>query len=383
MPIDLQMLSKKISNYRLQFSLSISDVSLNTGISEERLNEFEGGLSEPSGDEILILADFYKCDYKYFISNEKLAPFEQTNALFRRYGNEFNITDRWAIQEILFLAECEYFLDQQAFKEKIHFEYIKQGSFYKKHGIDAAAALRNKLGYAPNVIPLDVFSDFRKIGIYVFRRKLENSNISGLYIKHPKAGHCVLINFNEDIFRQRFTAAHEAAHAIFDSTEEIVVSFTGIKWDEKDLKEVRANNFAASYLVPDELLNTLLRNYHWTQESVKQLSVKLKVNPKVLAIVLKGNKIITNDGYKLLQYVKIPQSEKQDPELSGKYSTKILDRKKMLLEKGLSHEYVIKCINAYSNGLISAQRMAEMILCDEKEFNDILSAFNVDIEYGY
>jgi hypothetical protein len=88
-------------------------------------------------------------------------------------------------------------------------------------------------------------ADFRSIGIHVFRRRFDNSSISGVYVKHPVAGSCVLVNYSEDIYRQRFTAAHQAAHAISDQDEEVIVSFV---LANNDLREVRANTFAPSFL---------------------------------------------------------------------------------------------------------------------------------------
>ena len=38
---------------------------------------------------MLILADHYRCDFKFFISNEQVAPFEQTETLYRAHGNDF------------------------------------------------------------------------------------------------------------------------------------------------------------------------------------------------------------------------------------------------------------------------------------------------------
>ena len=86
MPIDQQLLGQKLQRYRNQFSRTLAEVSEATGINQERLQAFEAGTTTPSGDEILIFADYYMCDYKFFISNEKLAPFEETETMFRRYG---------------------------------------------------------------------------------------------------------------------------------------------------------------------------------------------------------------------------------------------------------------------------------------------------------
>ena len=110
MAFDLGLLAEKLRKYRDQFELSLSELSQATGIEQQSLAAFEAGQKAPTGDEILILADIYKCDYRFFISNERLAPFEQTETLFRRYGKEFSRNDRWAVQEILFLAECEHFM---------------------------------------------------------------------------------------------------------------------------------------------------------------------------------------------------------------------------------------------------------------------------------
>jgi transcriptional regulator with XRE-family HTH domain len=92
--MDLALLGDKLRRYREQFQATHADVCKGTGIAEYRLSEFEAGEATPTRDEVLILADYYKCDYKFFVSNEKLAPFEQTEALFRLHGSELSKEDR-------------------------------------------------------------------------------------------------------------------------------------------------------------------------------------------------------------------------------------------------------------------------------------------------
>src|SRR6266567_2489816 len=108
--MDLILLGSKLRRYREQFQASFLDIAKATGIAEARLRAFENGEMTPSGDEVLIFADFYQCDYKFFVSNEKLAPFEQTETLFRLHGKDLSTEDRWAVQEFLFLCECEEFV---------------------------------------------------------------------------------------------------------------------------------------------------------------------------------------------------------------------------------------------------------------------------------
>ena len=107
MSLDLEQFGDKLRRYREQLKLAVAEVAAQTGISEARLSGLERAQNVPSGDEVLILSDFYHCDYRFLISNERLAPFEQTENLYRRYGQEFSKEDRWRVQEFLFLCECE------------------------------------------------------------------------------------------------------------------------------------------------------------------------------------------------------------------------------------------------------------------------------------
>jgi len=379
--IDTNLLGDKLNRYREQFKLSFNDISIATGIEKSRLIDFEIGVATPTGDEILIIADFYKCDYMFFISNEKLAPFEETDKLFRRHSNDFSVIDRWSVQEILYLAECDFYLDQVLDKKPaFDFSYEKRGSYYKGHAFEAAGILRDKLGYSQNEIPMDVFQDFHKIGIRVFRRALRNSNISGLYIRHPKAGKCILINYSEDVYRQRFSAAHEAAHAIFDYEEDVSVSFAN--WNRSDLKEIRANTFASNYLMPSEFLARIPQVSSWNTKKAIDWANRIKVSTTALAFALRSHNLIDDRMEKVIKSVKVPSEDKRDPELGGNQPPKFLERKRKLLEKGLSTNYVSKCISAYKGGHITAKRMAEMFLSIENELRDLLDLFTVDIDYG-
>lgn len=381
MSFDRKLLGEKIKKYREQFEVSIPELSKATGISIDSLVDYEKGNKEPSGDEILILADHFKCDYKFFISNERVAPFEQTETLFRRYNKEFSKEDRWAVQEVLFLAESEFYLQKElGFNIKRKFSFEKKGTYYKGHGADAAAQLRHELGYLENQIPLDIYDDFRKIGIHVFRRKLSNPNISGLYIKHPTAGKCILINYNEDIYRQRFTAAHEAGHSILDDDQDVVVSFTN--WNKGDLSEIRANTFASHYLLPPKFLESINTQGKWDTNKTLLWANKLKVSTSALANTLKEYKLIDGITENQIKSVRVPSEAKVDPEIGLNLSPKAFERKKTFLKLGLSSSYVKLCFNAYRANIISAARMAEMLLVNEVILNEIANLYGEEIQYG-
>jgi Zn-dependent peptidase ImmA (M78 family) len=378
--LDLELLASKLRRYREQFELSVGEVSLATGIPEDSLTAYEKAEKEPTGDEILILSDYYKCDYRFFISGEQTAPFEKTETLFRTHGEQLSKEDRWAIQEFLFLCECEdYLMALLPSIDRKPFSFTKQGTYFKSHGEIAAAELRRHLGYNPNQIGMDIYDDFRKIGLHIFRRQLENSNISGLFIKHPTAGKCILVNYSEDVYRQRFSVAHEAAHSILDDEKDFIVSFI---WDSQKLYEVRANTFASRYLMPPEFLRGIPDPKRWDSNKAIDWANKLKVNSQALAYALKDANLISEEVTAQLEEIKIPAKFKIDPELPESLSSKSRKRKEALLRFGLSDFYVGLCFEAYENGMISAGRVSEMLLVREQELISLADLYGRILSYG-
>jgi Zn-dependent peptidase ImmA (M78 family) len=373
--LDLVTLGEKIRLYRELRGLETAEVTSATGISEERLLVLERGEVTPTGDEVLIIADFFQCDYRFFVSNQRLAPFQQIETLYRRFGDEFSKDDRLRIQEFLFLCECEAFLVSELGWKTEPFRFAPSGTLYKAHGEQAARALRRHFFYAANVVPNDVYADFRRIGFHVLRRRLDNSNISGLTIHHPVAGTCILVNYSEDIYRQRFTAAHEAGHGILDFGEEVIVSFTNRY--ANNLTEVRANTFAAKYLLPTEIVSNLPVG-RWTRAEIVKWASHFRVSTAALAIALKEVGKIDDNQVQELRRVSVPSMVKVDPEL-GNLEGRAALRKSELLWRGLSTFYVRLCFDAYSVGLMTARRLAEMMLVEDIELNEIASLFNVQL----
>lgn len=374
MSLDLKHFADKLRRYREQFALTMETLSQSTGIPVPALAAFESATREPTGDEVLILADHFRCDYRFFISNEKLAPLEQTELLFRKFGQEFKHPDRWAVQEFLFLCEGEEFLERSLGRTiRSPFSFQKTGNYFKKQGEQAALVLRKYLGFGPAEVPLDLFREMHRLGLHVFRRKLDNSNVSGLFLRHPVARRCVLVNYSEDVFRQRFTVAHEVGHSILDDdSDDVIVSFE--KRDRSNLVEVRANAFAGTFLVPPELL-AHHRQIHWTAQTVVEFSKKLCVNPEVLVIALRRERMIDDASANLFQQLKVPMHEKRDPEFPDSLSPSATSRKRELLERGLSTYYATLCFDAFEQGVITASRAAELLLVQREDLRLVAELF--------
>jgi Zn-dependent peptidase ImmA (M78 family) len=71
--------------------------------------------------------------------------------------------------------------------------------------------------------------------------------MSGLFLRHSSVGHCILVNYHHERSRKRFSYAHEYAHALLDRDKTATVS---LEQNRSDMAEVRANAFAAAFLMP-------------------------------------------------------------------------------------------------------------------------------------
>jgi len=373
MAINLEKLGSKLAKYREQLEESVDEVASSTGIDARRLTAIEAGQTEPTGDEILILADHYRCDFKFFISNERVVPFQQIETLYRAHSRDFAKEDRRAVQEFLYLCETEEFLLRELGRTKREFSYSSIGKYFKGDGENAAARLRAHLGYDERTIPRDVYADFRSVGIHVFRRKLGNSSISGLFIMHPIAGKCALINHSEDIYRQRFSAAHEMAHAIFDSKQGASVSFE--RPAPSDMLEVRANRFASCFLMPPAFLAKLPAPAQWTDSDARRWANDMRVSCVALAIALKEAGLIDEAACRRLSNLRVPHDAKIDPELPESLNEAQRRRKAHLLELGLSNFYVDLCFEGFSAGVISIGRLTEALLCSHGELSEIAGLY--------
>jgi Zn-dependent peptidase ImmA (M78 family) len=87
-------------------------------------------------------------------------------------------------------------------------------------------------------------------------------DISGLTLSEPSVGLFVVANRRHHFLRRRFSCAHEYAHVLFD--RERLGTISRAK-DRDELIEVRANAFAASFLMPEEgvrqFITTLGKGY--------------------------------------------------------------------------------------------------------------------------
>jgi Zn-dependent peptidase ImmA (M78 family) len=366
---------RKLSSLRTDFGQDLASVAISAGIPAERLSVLEHGQGEPTGDEVLILADHFHKDFRLLLADDARDPDEGVELLFRERGNELPPADRIAIAEFAFLCRSEAMLERElGIVRDVHsFSFRPRGSFFKTHGADCATKLRAHLGLSDKDAPRDLFATIRNLGIRVFRRRLENSNISGLFMNHPEAGPCILVNLAEGMARQRFSAARELGHGLLDE-KPITLSMVG-EWSSNVLVEVRANTFASHFLMPPALLADVAKHRWADPAEVSSWAGRLRVSLSALLSALHAAKLIDGDQRRALQQSAVRPAEPPDPELEGPLTQVQMNRKQELVERGLSKGYVDLCFQAHNQGVISFGLLVELLLATPGEATEIAAVF--------
>ena len=392
MPIDLSVLGAKCRRVREEIlDMTLTQASELTGIEKARLASIERGVVEPSGDEVLIIADVYGEPVEFFITNERSASIEKSLHLYRMYGSTFSSGDRRNIQEFLTLCRMEHEIEALlgSRPREIDFHPGRSHRHMKTHGRRVAEKLRADLGLGDD--PIDnPFRLARKLGCHVFRRKLLNSAVSGVMLRHDDFGSCILVDYLEDPYRQNFSVAHELCHALLDNDHTVSVSF-GSRIDEEEQenlqqREWRANAFAAHLLFP----NSARERTHLggTSEdrvrAIMRAAESYRINPIVVVYALAEVKLLPRREARALEHdLKIPRSEKEDADLAGE-TARVRDRREKLLEAGLAPDYVETCLRAYREGEVSYGKLADALLVSPVDLPSVVSdlGYNVSWESG-
>lgn len=153
----------------------------------------------------------------------------------------------------------------------------------------------------PGLVPVNVNSIAKRLGMVVFQEKLEEG-ISGLLITKTGMKPSICLQANDHPHRQRFTTAHEIGHFVlrhqFQKGEHVhidrghFISQRGPRASQGDnLQEIEANQFAASLLMPSDLIiqavSALKKNEDLlTDTNVWALSKTFQVSEQAITIRL-------------------------------------------------------------------------------------------------
>lgn len=383
MSFDFKLLGRKIKEARESLLIEKEEVAKYLRCSIEEYEKIENGESSSiDGDIIILISQVLEMDFRYFVSGDYVSAESQIKELFRQNG-DITKNDRKAIRKFIRLCEEKHNLEGLLSRQKpLPYDYSGYGfrsNNHKYQGITAAYRERERLNIDDSIN--DIYGLLRKQKIHIFRRRLEDSNISGVYIKHPIAGHCVLINYSDDIYRQNFSMAHEYCHVLFDSGKEQSITYFN---REMDYIEIRANNFASNFLLPDKGIESINTDTSYEEliKIILDICNHYNVSSKVVIYRLKEKRLISEKLVERLlkdERLIISKSDKIDPELAGA-SKNLHERLKKIIESGISLEYIELVRNAYQQNEISYGKMLECLQMNIEDAKQLIDLWDVYME---
>lgn len=253
MEISKKALAENLNQARKNSGLSQQEVADYLKIPRSGVSQIEGSIREVSALELAKLSDLYGYKVSDFFTSDfqenevsvllralpETKEEEQTKGEIKEAVNI--IREIINLREILDLKMIKCLLPQYPVKPlKSKWDSVLEGKDLARH-----ERQRLGLGIAPVE---DLPSLMEKEGLMVVELSLPRE-VSGLSFKFKNSVVCG-VNSEHLYQRKRFSLAHEYCHSLCDlNIEPIIKSLTG---NQKDLEEIRANAFAAEFLMPQE-----------------------------------------------------------------------------------------------------------------------------------
>jgi len=259
MPINHAELGQRIRQAREACGMTQEEVAERLGVSRATVAQMELGNRPVSSLELDKLAYLFARDIRDFLANE-FAEDDVVRALFRSHCEAseegFNDALRDCIKLGKELTNLEELLGMDRALATVA-AYPFPAARSKWEAIQSAEQVareeRRRLGLGS--APLgDLVHLLEGQGVRTGMAKLPDE-VSGLTISDSRVGLFVVNNQTHAPQRQRFSWCHEYAHVLLDRDAVGLISRTA---DRSNLVEVRANSFAANFLMPEEGVSQFL-----------------------------------------------------------------------------------------------------------------------------
>lgn len=234
--------------------LTQSDVAQHLGVTSAAVSYLESGARRVTTVQLTKLSSLYGREVADFLADE----FEPRAALHALFRTQLDQEARPELIEVgarcLELARAESWLEQRL-------GITPLGGFgggapaatpipatvmmAVQQGEAAADEERQRLGLGTSPLG-DLVELLEGEGVRTALLDLPDG-VDGLTLAPPQMGPFLVVNRGQGHARRRFSFAHEYAHVLLDGPTGGMVSWAG---NRRDLRETRANAFAANFLMP-------------------------------------------------------------------------------------------------------------------------------------
>lgn len=252
---------KRLREIRKQLGFSQADTAERLDMSRPTVSKIENGKEKITSLELSRFADLYNKPFSYFIKEKDQK--EPVNCLLRAESltqtekeqllEADNIYRKYSQLESIVFGEVPLNLPQYKFSHTSSY-----GSSAVSEGEKIAKNERNRLGL--NGAPVkDIFDLLEGENVKVLKVHFgSDSDLAGVFFFNEEKGPCIVVNIDQNLGRAKFSAAHEYGHLLRD--QDLFPShLTRLENKEfsngNNVHEIRANAFAAAFLMPEEGVN--------------------------------------------------------------------------------------------------------------------------------
>ena len=250
---------------RAEVGLSQSDVARFVGVDRAMVSYWESGRRRPNARQLAALARLYRLDPEQLLHRrERSDPDALAEMLYRAENEDLDPQARLGMRDFTrFLDFYAELADQADFD----IQGCKHSPFWstrnpqsKEDARRLAEEVRSRLRLGLGPVP-DADHAAEMMGITVFRAELGEdlrTGASGGFLNHPGVGFAIVVNKSMTPGRQRFTVAHEIAHALFHSQSQ----GASVSTSHRNTRERFADAFASEFLIPTEGLKRFTAAYN-------------------------------------------------------------------------------------------------------------------------
>ena len=261
MSISRRELGRRLRNGRRASHVTQAEAAEALGVARSAISQVESGNRNISGLELHRLAHLYGRDIREFLQED----FSETAPITALFRSQPGLSLGVPAKESLVLctrlqrhiATLRGLLGLESGLVSVpNYSPPPSGSKWDavRHGRRAATEERRRLDLGNAPLP-DVTDLLEAQGISTAQVPLPD-DISGLTLIDDANGVLVVANRDHHILRRRFSFAHEYAHVLLDRHRTGILSHVR---DRGNLMEVRANAFAAAFLMPAEGVRAYVR----------------------------------------------------------------------------------------------------------------------------
>jgi len=268
-------LGQRIQSARNNLGMSQDELASAVGLPRPAISQIENGKRAIDSMELMAFSRVLKQPLSFFLDladedsiEEPLAVLylaEEITEEDKPFVDDFVALSRdYASLERLFDLDGSQVLPNLTAPVRSKWEAVFAGE-------KGAASLRTNMNLG--LVPVaDLDRILERAGVKLLFRARSGSGVWGFSVTSKESGQGIFVNTHCPVERQRFTLAHELGHLVMDSMHSATV-FTekqateSFDDNEAVLSEVRANAFAAAFLMPDL--------------AVKDAIAKLAIDPEI------------------------------------------------------------------------------------------------------